>query len=119
MSNGTKEVPWQTTLRYLVRTEKPESGSFGNQPVRPGYTDEVEIGVYLDDESIGPPNELVGKPLQVQLAGSARALEELGKFLVALARLETANPTPHDHFEDVRNAYGGTIHLIVERLEQT
>mgnify|MGYP001083900828 CR=1 FL=1 len=112
----SKRVPLEIVLEYLTIEEKPEAGTYGNCPADPPFTDELEIGVYIDDDSIGPPTELVGKPLQVRFAGTPRALEAFGKYLIALARLETANPSPHDHFENVKNEYGGTVHLITERL---
>jgi len=112
-----KSVPAELVLEYHMTDENPEIGSFGNCPVDPEFTGELEVGVYIDDDTVGAPKELIGKPLQVRLSGTARALEEFGKYLIALARLETGNPTPHDHFEDVKNEYGGMIHLIAERVQ--
>lgn len=113
-----KQVQAEVVLEYWTTDEQPEIGKYGNCPVDPNYTDELEIGVYIDDNTVGAPPDLIGKPLQVRLAGTARALEEFGRYLIALARLETGNPTPHDHFENVVNEHGGQVHLIAERLRE-
>jgi hypothetical protein len=85
--------------------------------VDPPFTNELSVDVSPDDsDSLGIPPELtrLGR-LQVQLAGTPRALEALGTYLIALARLQTRDPDVHDHFEDVQYEPGGTTHLIVRR----
>jgi hypothetical protein len=107
------------TLSYVAGEEDPERGIFGRRPLDPEFTDELGVAVYPDDGTTGVPEFLRSTPLQVQLSGTPRALEALGTYLIALARLETADPNPHEHFEDVRNVHaGGTLHLIVRRGAQ-
>lgn len=105
----------EINLEYYTGEDDLSRGVFSTRPVDPAYTAELTVGVYVDDDSMGPPPELKGKPLQLDLAGSPRALEAFGTYLIALARLQSPDPDPHEHFEDVRNADGGTIHLIVRR----
>lgn len=102
-------------LDYYSGTDEPDRGIFVHRPVEPEDTAELVIGVYIDDDSIGSPPELKGKQIQIDFSGSARALESLGTYLIALARLESRDPDPHEHFEDVQNAEGGNIHLIIRR----
>jgi len=104
------------TLAYVAGEEDAERGIYGRRPLDPELTDEIGVAVYPDDGTTGVPDFLRSTPLQVQLSGTPRALEALGTYLIALARLETADPDPHEHFEDVRNVHaGGTLHLIVRR----
>lgn len=109
------QQPVQLTLSYYTGVDDPVRGIFATRPVDPEYTSELQIGVYVDDESSGFPTELNEKRLQVQLAGTSKALEALGTYLIALARLESPDPDPHEHFEDVADERGGTLHLIVRR----
>jgi len=112
---ATREERIGLTLTYYVTEEVPSEGTYGNQPKRPEHTDELEIDVHYDDDSPGIPDALRSKDLQVQLLGTPRAMEELGRYLIALARMQSENPYPHDHFEDLGSANGGRMHLIVER----
>lgn len=102
-------------LQFYQGEDMPGQGIFYTRPVDPEFTDELEIAVYSDDDSIGVPESLQTLPLQVQMAGTPRALEAFGIYLIALARLETADPDPHEHFDDVRSPHGG-MHLIVRRM---
>lgn len=113
--NETRTVVVEVELRYNTGVDDQEQGVFSTRPVDPRYTDELQLGVYADDDSVGFPATLNGKRLQVELSGSARSLEALGTYLIALARLETPDPDPHEHFEDVQDARGGTAHLILRR----
>lgn len=110
-----RETTVAVSLAYYTGVDDPELGVFSSRPVEPENTNELVVGVYLDDDSVGFPSALDGKRLQIELAGSARALEALGTYLIALARLQSADPDTHEHFEDVRDARGGTLHLIVRR----
>ena len=103
------------TLEYWVGNDIP-GVSYENAPVEPEFVDEITIALRSDDAAIvDPRTPLYGGRPQVHLVGTTRALEAFGKYLIALARLETADPDPHEHFESVRNADGGTVHLIVHR----
>lgn len=102
-------------LRYHQGKDDPERGVFATRPVDPSYTNELTLNVYADDDSTGLPPALAGVRLQIEFAGTARALEEFGTYLIALARLESPDPDPHEHFEDVGSETGETVHLIVRR----
>jgi hypothetical protein len=86
--------------------------------VDPKFTNELRLAVYADDDSFGVPDAIktLGR-LQVELAGSPRALQELGRFLIAMARMETNDPNVHDHLENVQYGIGETAHLVVRRLD--
>lgn len=106
----------ETVTFELEYWSGPESENrYTNMPVPPRYTAELVIGVRTNTG--GPAQERVikGRP-QVHFAGSPRALEAFGKYLIALANVRTRDPAPHDHFESVRNDDGGTVHLIVHRM---
>lgn len=114
--SDTRDKPTELVLSYVTGVDDPERGIYTTRPVEPAFTDELRVAVYIDDdETVGFPRELQGKRLQVQLGGSARALEALGTYLIALARLESPDPDPHEHFEDVGDERGGTMHVIVRR----
>lgn len=104
-------------LEYYLRDEKAGGAPSDKWPVEPEFTNELRVDVYPDDDSPGLPAELTGKRLQVQLAGSPRALTELGKYLIAFAQIETEGEDPHEHFEDVQNENGQPVHLIVGRID--
>ncbi|MBX6331320.1 MAG: hypothetical protein IRY91_05675 [Gemmatimonadaceae bacterium] len=109
-------VPTNVVLEYWQGRDLP-GVVYENTPVDPEHTDELTIALRSDepDDTSDPRTPLfLGRP-QVHFAGTPRALEAFGRYLIALARLETADPNPHEHFEDVQNADGGTIHLIVRR----
>lgn len=107
--------PLPIVLSYYTGVDDVEQGIFTTRPVDPDFTSELQLSVYTDDDEIGWPSQLDGTRLQVQLSGNSRSLEALGTYLIALARLESPDPDPHEHFEDVRDARGGTVHLIVRR----
>jgi hypothetical protein len=88
--------------------------------VDPKYTDELQLAVYADDDSLGVPDAIkqLGR-LQVELGGSPRALEELGRFLIAMARIETNDRNVHEHLEDVRYGTNEIVHLVVRRLDSS
>ncbi|WP_331021430.1 Imm32 family immunity protein [Longimicrobium sp.] len=107
-------------MRYRVGPDDPERGVYYTFPVEPRFTSELRIGAYLEDVDPDPlPPILKGGVLQIELAGTPRALEALGTYLIALARLETQDPNPHEHIEDVMHEGGGSVHLIIRRERGT
>jgi len=110
-------VPTNVVLEYWQGHDIP-GHVYENAPVDPEYTDELTIALRSDepDDAIDPRTPLfMGRP-QIHFAGTPRALEAFGTYLIALARLESADPDLHEHFEDVQHADGGTVHLIVHRV---
>ena len=83
-------------------------------PLEPANTAELMIAYReLDEESGASTNP---RQRQVHLIGTASALEELGTFLIALARCTTTDPEPYASLEDVRWADGGTVRLLPRRI---
>ena len=111
------EIKSELRLEYWTGDEEP-GGPFRNFPVEPDYTSELVMAVRPDQTEDEIVDSGVPEKLQIHLAGSARALEALGRYLIALARLQTADKDVHEHFEDVNNDDGGTVHLIVRRLSE-
>ena len=107
-------VPIDVTLEYWCGEEASERPN-AHTPVDPAFTNELTIAVRSDEDGIDPRYQPFLGRAQVHLAGTPRSLEEFGRYLIALARLETGEPDPHDHFEDVQNGEGATVHLIVHR----
>jgi hypothetical protein len=109
------QVRAEVELEYWTGTDIPGQ-RYLNMPVDPDFTNELEVAIRFDDLEADPRVRIQGdRRPQVNLVGSPRALEAFGRYLIALARLDSADPDPHEHFEDVRNADGGTVHLIVHR----
>ncbi|MGH7719325.1 MAG: Imm32 family immunity protein [Gemmatimonadaceae bacterium] len=107
----TTEIP----LDYWSGQDTP-GVVYQNAPVDPEHTDELVVAVRSDDSDTDPQERVVtGRP-QIHFAGTPRALEAFGRYLIALARLQTLDPDIHQHFEDVQNDDGGTVHLIVHRV---
>jgi hypothetical protein len=116
---GTYKESHVVELSYHSGIDLPADGVFVRRPVDPDYTDEIILGVYDDEsESFGFPAALTGMRLQIELAGSRRALDSFGTYLIALAKLQSEDPDLHEHFDDVTDARGGTVHLVV-RLRNT
>jgi hypothetical protein len=103
------------TLSYYGGDDDPASGVFARRPVEPPFSHELSFGVYLDDDSIGTPESLRDQPLQIQLSGTARALEAFGTYLLAMGALNSEDPDVHEHFDDIPNDGGGPLHVIVRR----
>jgi hypothetical protein len=105
-------------LEYSGGKDERDGGIYGNHPLDPKFSNELVVAVRSDTDPLAHWSGAKGDRPQVHLAGSARALEELGRYLIALARLDTKDPEPHAHFHDVRNPDGGTVHLMPRRLSK-
>jgi len=109
-------VAAQISLEYWVGQDVA-GVVYENMPVDPVYTNELALAIRSDDGDGDPRRPVtLGRP-QVHLAGTSRALEELGRYLIGLARLQTLDPDVHDHFEDVQNEDGGTVHLVIRLVK--
>jgi hypothetical protein len=104
-------------LRFHTGRDEPERGIYRNQATEPDNSDQLLIAIHQLTE---PDDVLPGNPFQrqVHIVGTAAGLEALGTYLIALARLKTADPEPHGHLDNVRSADGGTISLIPRRVAQ-
>ncbi len=101
----------------IVRYEGVEdaaTGRFEGGVEEPSFLDELEVQI-ADDSAYDAATDALSPTgrVQLHLRGSRRAYFELGRYLVALSRHQTADPDPHDHLEAPRNSAGGTLHLIV------
>lgn len=107
----------QLTLEY---TPAPRAGGYGSYPVAPKYTSELAIALRDHPELTEEPDVVLPDnptQLQVHIVGTSRALEELGRYLIGLARSQTEDPEPYGSFDDVRNVDGGSIRLLPRRVE--
>jgi hypothetical protein len=114
----TKQIITPATIELESYQDiNPPPGGVNAWVINPEHTDELKIAVYQDESDTGTANKVLelGR-LQVQLQGTSRALDEFGRFLISLARLETNDTDPHNHLEDVQYEPGGTVHLIVRRV---
>lgn len=107
----------EIALVYSDGKDEPEKGIFRNVPIDPEFTSELVIAIAGDEDPARVRWDIqrYGRP-QVHLAGTARALDALGRYLIALARLETKDPEPSASLDDVRNADGGTVRFLPRRL---
>lgn len=113
----TRSTEVTIRLNYVsTGPDDPERQVFRNFVADPTRTEELVVAV-RDDEH--PEQEVFRRENvrpQIHLAGTAAALEELGRFLVALARLETLDPEPYSSVSDVLNADGGNARLVIRRV---
>lgn len=112
--NKGKAVEATIILRYSGGADEPERRVFRNYPLLPDLGSDLMISVTELDEA----SENLENPFQVQvhIVGTSRGLEELGTYLVALARLESNDPEPYGSFDDIPLSGGGTIRLLPRRV---
>jgi hypothetical protein len=89
-------------LSYLGGLDEPEKGVFRSAVADPKYTNELLLWVERLDEWVSEKTEVhLPSRCQVNLCGSRRSLYELGCYLVALSRFDTADAGYHDHFDEL------------------
>lgn len=99
--------------------DDPARGVFRTRVADPARADELVIAVRDDAH---PDRDVFLHPHlrpQIHLAGTAAGLEELGRALIALARLETLEPEPYLSIHEVAQADGGDARLIIRRITGT
>lgn len=101
-------------LQYAPAATQPDS--HGGQPMVP--VRESELLVAIRDHPEFASDVISGNPsqLQVRIVGTAVGLQDLGTYLIALARCPTTDPEPYEDFNEVANVDGGTVRLIVQRV---
>lgn len=107
----------EIVLEYTTGEDDPDARVFRRYPIPPDSLGGLALAIrdYPGaEEGVFPENP---SQLQVHLIGTADALEALGTYLIALARLDTSNPEPTGSLDDVRNVDGGTIRLIPRRVQ--
>jgi hypothetical protein len=117
MNTNRSKVVIQLPLDYTVGQDDPSRGIYRNSVVPPKHSRELTIVVQRPAElldGIEDDPELDLRP-QVHVVGSSRALEELGRYFIALARLQTADPSPYGSIDDVQDGTGGTVRLLPRR----
>ena len=112
----TTKVSTTIDLEYVSVGEDGEN-VFRNFPVDPEHSDQLSISIrpFSPDGTEKAYNATMhGRP-QVVVSGSPAALEGLGRYLLALARLESSHPRAGTNVDDVKNIDGGTVHLVIRR----
>ena len=107
MNSKTESV--QLSLGYTGGTDEPSKGIFRNQPVEPEFMNELVMAVRSDASRSATGVVRRATVRRPAVAGTKRALESLGTYLIALARLQTEDPEPYGSFDDVKYADGGTV----------
>ena len=117
MTTKRKRVMVKVPLDYRVGTDEPERGIYRNSVALPKHTRELTVTFeeLADHPAVANDPDFDVRP-QVHIVGTARALEELGRYLIGLARLKTADPEPYGALEDVANGPGGTLRLLPRRV---
>jgi hypothetical protein len=101
---------FETTLEYLVGREDPENGVFEGGVVDPKFTNEILIWVEAKQAFDPEVDDFASSPgHQINIGGSSRALCELGRYLIALSRLKTADKDYHDHLDGVAAPQGKEV----------
>ena len=115
MSHATRDVTIR--LEYNTGQDEPDRGIFRNQAVVPNDGEGLLVAYHELDESsdVFPENP---HQRQIHLVGTKGALEALGTYLIALARLDGADPEPYGSFDHVRFEGGGTVRLMPRRVAQ-
>lgn len=120
MSTRSVRVTVELPLDYRTGSDEPERGIFRNSVIPPEHPEELLLAVRsVQSPTSDPYNAKTDGPSQVHLVGTPRALEELGRYLVALARLDTKDPEPYGWVERIRNADGGSARLVLRRAAQS
>ena len=111
-----KTVDITIGVEYSTGKDEPSRGIFRNQAIQPSIDREIAIAIREHEPEDVPV--FIDNPTQkqVHLIGTARGLEQLGAYLIALARLETSDPEPYGSFDDVLDVDGGTIRLLPRRV---
>lgn len=106
----------ELNLNYYIGKQDELKGIYNGKIEEPNYLDELAVDVFEDEIFDEESDDFVktGK-LQVSLSGSNRALEELGKFLIALSRYKTKDPSYHQHFDNINNSEGEEIINLIFR----
>ena len=99
-------IPVTIALTYVEASPENRAKHTVSRAV---YSPEIEGDVTVRIHDTGKSD------VQVELNGTARALEELGVFLVALGRLDSNDPSPHEHFQFRSGAKA--VELIVRRRQ--
>ena len=109
-------------VRVVLKYHQVDEASGGGRlPVMPGEVSNLVIAIRDHPEWIGDDDgDFPENPsqLQVHLIGTASQLEALGTYLIALGRMESAEPEYYDSFDDVRYADGGTVRLIPRLVKE-
>lgn len=98
-------------------------GAFSGGVVEPKIDSDLRFSVHrevLDEDGIlnpVPGEDTVEASFQVNLYGNSAGYRELGRYLLALAELDTStDPEYHEHFDDLRSEDGRThFHVIVRK----
>ena len=117
MTTKKKQVMVHLPLDYRVGRDEPARGIYRNSVEPPNHTAELIVKITPAAETF-PSTEDSDLDLrtQVHIVGSSRALEELGRYLVALARLETADPEPYGSLDHIQDGNGGTLRVLPRRM---
>ena len=115
VAETSKEVTIR--LHYETGRDEPERGIYRNQAIEPNEGGDLLIGYTqcAEPDDVFPENPY---QRQVHLVGTAASLEALGTYLIALARLESAEPEVSGSFDEVRFDAGGTIRLLPRRVRE-
>ena len=100
------------------------AGAFSGGVIEPAIGGRLSFTLHRqvadEDGLVGPvPGEVgIGGSLQLNLFGTSEGYQELGRFFLALAVLDSSvDPGHHMHFDEVRSADGQTSLDIIVRKE--
>ena len=112
----TQRVAHQVSLEYVDADPMYAAPGAVMRSVKdPEHSDELRLTIYDDSPNARSTGSRSGRR-QLELAGSARALECFGTFLIALARLDGSDDG-HVHLE-IEGPAGSPSELIVRRLTE-
>ncbi|MEZ4699786.1 MAG: hypothetical protein R2834_05615 [Rhodothermales bacterium] len=106
------------TLEYMQGRSRPEDGYFEGGVAGPQHLE--QLGVCVQKElrlnMVTDEMEETGA-MQVSISGNRDVLFNLGRYLVAVARLDTEDPDYHDHFDSLKHVNGCAPCRLIVRLE--
>ena len=112
-----KKEKVEITLEYYPSDFDEKAGIYYGGVEEPRYIDELLFDICEDEEFDEEKDDFVksGK-FQLVISGRDKALEELGKYLIAFSRYKTKDPDFHDHFDDIKNSNNeDAVNLIVRK----
>lgn len=115
-----KEKEITLKLRYTPSKIDKEKRLYIGGVEAPRYQKELSLSIKDDyDFDIDTEEFIKNGKYAIELAGSSRALKELGKFLINMAMLKTEDENYHEHIDNLMSEDGTPIaNLVVRKMKK-
>lgn len=117
MKKQKKEI--KLILEYVTGMQDKENGIYEGGVCEPKFLNELRIDVKNEEVFDQDEDSFIETGRKdIHIVGSHRALEELGKYFIALSNYQTDDPDYHDHFESIPNSNNDSYVNIIPHLKQ-